>query len=114
MSLVMVSIASSPNNEQMYQGLVTIWDWRPWSIEIRDLFLIADLAERYTLPGLSKETIDYAKVYTFPKERLIPIFCLAEDYHVFAELSQAVMERCAEFLMAILETADDLNNFLKE
>ena len=89
-------------------------DWRPWSIEIRDLFLIADLAERYTLPGLTKETIDYAKVYIFPKERLIETFRLAEDYHVFEELSEAVLARCAEFLMAILETAEDLNNFLKE
>ena len=41
-------------------------DRRPWSIEIRDLFLIADLAERYTLPGLKEETVKYAKGYIFP------------------------------------------------
>ena len=90
-------------------------DRRPWSIEIRDLFLIADLAERYTLPGLKEETIEYAKGYIFPsKERMVEIFQLAEDFHIFAELSEAVLERCASFLRAILETPQDVNNFLKE
>ena len=90
-------------------------DQRPWSIEMRELFLIADLAERYNLPGLTEETIEYAKGYIFPsKERLVEIFQLAEDFHIFAELSEAVLERCASFLRAILETLEDLNNFLKE
>ena len=90
-------------------------DRRPWSIEIRELFLIADLAERYNLPGLTEETIEYAKGYIFPsKERLVEIFQLAEGFHIFAELSEAVLERCASFLRAILETPQDVNNFLKE
>ena len=90
-------------------------DRRPWAIKIRELFLIADLAERYNLPGLTEETIEYAKGYIFPsKERLVEIFQLAEDFHIFAELSEAVLERCASFLRAILETPEDLNNFLKE
>ena len=90
-------------------------DRRPWAIEIRELFLIADLAERYNLPGLTEETIEYAKGYIFPsKERLVEIFQLAEDFHIFAELSEAVLERCASFLRAILETPQDVNNFLKE
>ena len=89
-------------------------DWRPWSVDIRDLFLIADLAERYNLPGLKEETIALAKEYIFPKERLMEIAGLAEAFHMFAELSEAVLGRCASFLRAILETPEDLNNFLKE
>ena len=90
-------------------------DRRPWSIEIRDLFLIADLAERYNLPGLTEEIIQYAMGYIFPsKEMLIEIFQLAEHFHIFAEVSEAVLERCASFLRAILETPEDVNNFLKE
>ena len=89
-------------------------DRRPWAIEIKDLFLMADLAERYNLPGLKQETLEYAKNYIFPKERLVEIFRLAEDYHVFPELSEAVLERCGQFLQAILETPEHLNNFAKE
>ena len=89
-------------------------DRRPWAIEIRDLFLMEDLAERYNLPGLKQETLEYAKDYIFPMERLMEIFRLAEDYHVFPELSEAVLERCDRFLQAILENPLDLNNFSKE
>ena len=89
-------------------------DWRPWSVDIRDLFLIADLAERYNLPGLKEETIRLAKAYIFPKERLMEIARLAEAFHVFAELSEAVLGRCASFLRAWLETAQDHNDFLQE
>ena len=89
-------------------------DWRPWSVDIRDLFLIADLAERYNLPGLKEETIGLAKGYIFPKERLMEIARMAEAFHVFAELSEAVLGRCASFLRAWLETAQDHNDFLQE
>ena len=89
-------------------------DWRPWSVDIRDLFLIADLAERYNLPGLKEETIRLAKAYIFPKERLMEIARLAEAFHMFAELSEAVLGRCASFLRAWLETAQDHNDFLQE
>ena len=89
-------------------------DWRSWSVDIRDLFLIADLVERFNLPGLKEENIALAKVYIFPKERLMEIARLAEAFHMFAELSEAVLGRCASFLRACLETPKDHNNFLQE
>ena len=39
---------------------------------------------------------------------------LAEAFHRFAELSEAVLGRCASFLKACLETPKDHNNFLQE
>ena len=89
-------------------------DWRPWSLDLRELFRMADLAERYNLPGLKKEVVDYAEDCLYPKERLLEIARLAEDFHVFTELSETLLNNCSWFLTAILETPDDHNNLVKE
>ena len=89
-------------------------DWRPWSLDLRELFRMADLAERFNLPGLKKEVVGYAKSCLYPKERLLEIARLAEDFHVFTELSETLLNNCSWFLTAILETPDDHNNLVKE
>ena len=90
-------------------------DSLPWSKEVRDLFLIADLAEKYNLPGLMDETVSYAEdyVFAFRQEQLIDIVKTAEGFHVFEELSEALLGRCAAFLEALLETPGDMNNFVR-
>ena len=90
-------------------------DSLPWSKEVRDLFLIADLAEKYNLPGLMGETVSYAEdyVFAFRQEQLIDIVKTAEGFHVFEELSEALLGRCAAFLEALLETPGDMNNFVR-
>ena len=32
--------------------------WQPWSLDLRELFRMADLAERYNLPGLTERIVD--------------------------------------------------------
>ena len=88
----------------------------PWSTEVKDLFLIADLAEKYNLQGLMDETVSYAEnyVFAFRQEQLIDIVKTAEDFHVFAELSEALLGNCSAFLEAVLETPEDMNNFVRE
>ena len=51
--------------------------WHPWSFDLREMFRIADLAERYNLPGLTDELVGYAKGCIYPKERLLEIARLA-------------------------------------
>ena len=89
-------------------------DWRPWSIDMRELFRMADLAERYNLPGLSERVIDYAKKCLYPKEKLLEIASLAEGFNMFTELSEALLDNCAMFLATILETPEVHNNIVKE
>ena len=89
-------------------------DWRPWSIDMRELFRMADLAERYNLPGLSERVIDYAKKCLYPKEKLLEIAGLAERFNIFTELSEALLHNCAMFLATILETPEVHNNIVKE
>ena len=75
---------------------------------------MADLAERYNLPGLSERVIDYAKKCLFPKEKLLEIASLAEGFNMFTELSEALLDNCAMFLATILETPEVHNNIVKE
>ena len=88
--------------------------WHPWSFDLREMFWIADLAERYNLPGLTDELVGYAKGCIYPKERLLEIARLAEDFHVFTGLSEALLHNCVLLLTTILETPDDFNNLAKE
>ena len=48
-------------------------DERPWAIGVRELIRMADLAERYNLPGLSERLVDYARAYLFPRESLLEV-----------------------------------------
>ena len=89
-------------------------DWRPWSLDLRELMRLADLAERYNLPGLTGGIVDYAKDCLYPKERLLEIARLAEDFDMFTEVSEALLNNCATFLNTTLETPEDFNKIAKE
>ena len=89
-------------------------DERPWAIGVRELFRMADLAERYNLPGLSERLVDYARAYLFPRESLLEVAKLAEEFHFFKEVSKSLLDRCALFLTTILETPEDFNTITKE
>ena len=88
--------------------------WHPWSVDLREMFRLADLAERYNLPGLTEELVGYAKGCIYPKERLLEIARLAEDFHMFAGLSEALLYNCVLLLTTMLETPDDFKNLAKE
>ena len=88
--------------------------WHPWSVDLREMFRLADLAERYNLPGLTEELVGYAKGCIYPKERLLEIARLAEDFHMFAGLSEALLYNCVLLLTTMLETPYDFNNLAEE
>ena len=88
-------------------------EWWPWSVDIREMIRITDLAERYNLPGLQKKILNHAHVVQFPKDRLVEVAQLAEEFHVYKELSETLLTACSNYLLAILETPDDFNNFVK-
>ena len=89
-------------------------EWWPWSLEVREMIRIADLAERYNLHGLQKTVINHANDIVIRKDKLIEIAKLAEEFHVYTELSQTLLKTCANILLAILETPEDFNNFVQE
>jgi len=87
---------------------------RPWAIGVRELFRMADLAERYNLPGLSERLVDYASAYLIPRESLLEVAKLAEEFRLYTQVSQALLINCARFLTTIIETPEDFNNIAKE
>ena len=95
----------------IHEGAEAENDWR--KMDIREVIKIADLAERYHLPGLMSRTVDFATSYQFPKKHLIETFCLAESVP-FLEFSKALLKNCDEFLLTILATPKDYDNFVKE
>ena len=95
----------------IHEGAEEENNWR--KMDIGEVIKIADLAERYHLPGLMSKTVDFAKSYQFPKEYLLETFCLAESVP-FLEFSEALLENCDEFLLTILATAKDYEKFVKE
>ena len=47
-------------------------DWQ--KIDKGEVAKIADIAERYHLPGLRAKTVQYAEKFRFPKEKLLETF----------------------------------------
>ena len=85
-----------------------------WSkMDIHEVVRIANLAERYHLPGLMSKTVDFAKRYQLSKKNLVETFCLAESLP-FKELSEAFLQNCDDFLLTILATARDYSVFVKK
>jgi len=81
---------------------------------LKEVFHIADLAERYNLPGLKKKSIDYAKNFRYPEEKLLEIASLAEQSDMYKEVSEALHENCVYYLTAIIETPEHLNEFMNK
>ena len=80
----------------------------------RDVFKVADLAERYHLPGLFTKIVNFAKNIRFASDEVMEMFCLAEEFQIFKELSEALKENIADFLVTIIQTPEDLNDYNKE
>ena len=89
-------------------------DWEDGELDLKEVFHITDLAERYKLPGLKQKTLDYALNFHFPREKLLEIAALAEQFHMHTDLSEALLENCAYFLTAVLETTEDYNRFIRK
>ena len=86
----------------------------PWSLDVREIIRIADLAERYNMHGLRKKAIFQAQTLIPPKDKLVEVARVAEEFHVYKELSGTLLKTCAQYLLAILETPDDFNDFVEE
>ena len=89
-------------------------EWWPWSLDLGEMIRITDLAERYHLHGLHKKIINHAKDFLFPKDRLVEVAQVAEECYVHTELSETLLKTCADFLLSILESPQDFNNFVQE
>ena len=90
-------------------------EWWPWSIDVFDLVRIADLAERFNLARLKAKTMDYVRrVFLFPKEKLLEIARVAEECHVYKDLSEALLTSCTHYLYAIIETPEDFNVLVRD
>ena len=83
-------------------------------MDIREVFKVADLAERYHLPGLMAKTVQFAKNLRFPSEDMMEIFILAEEFHVFKELSETLKANIADFLVTVIQTPEDLNDHYED
>ena len=86
-------------------------DWE--RMDIGEVARIANIGERYHLPGLKTKTVEYAKNYRFPQEKLLQTFCLAEQVP-HPEFSNALLHNCEDFLLTILATPMDYNKFMRE
>ena len=86
-------------------------DW--CKMGIGEVLKIADLAEKYHLPGLKSKTVVFARSFQFTKENVLETFCLAESTP-FLEFSEALLQNCDDFLLTILATPNDYNKFVKE
>ena len=79
---------------------------------LKEVFHIADLAERYNLPGLKQKTIEYAEDFRYPEEKLFEVASLAEQSAVYKEVSNALHKNCVDYLTATIETPEHLNAFM--
>ena len=68
-------------------------DWQ--KIDIGEVAKIADIAERYHLPGLRAKTVQYAEKFRFSKEKLLETFHLAEQVPQ-PEFSEALFHNCVD------------------
>ena len=89
-------------------------DWGQWDLDMREVFRVADLAERYNLPGLERKTIDYAEDFLFPEHRLIEMAGLAEQFAVYTDVANALLNNCIDYLTTIIETPQDVNKFINQ
>ena len=90
-------------------------EWWPWSIDVYELVRIVDLAERFNLPSLKEQIVDHAKLtFNFPKEDILEIARVAEENHVYTDLSNGLLLNCAAFVTSLVETPEDCNQLVKE
>ena len=90
-------------------------EWWPWTIDVHELVRIVDLAQRFNLAGLKRKAIGHVvRVFSFPKEQLLEVARVAEEHHMHTDLSESLLQGCAGFVMALVETPEDYNDMVKE
>ena len=112
---IQIKMTSLPAFKALLQYIYGVDEvWSAWFVDVKELFLITDLAQRYDLPGLQQKVKKHAAGLLYPKDRVVEIAQVAEQFHVFAELSDILLMNCANFLLAILETPKHLKDFVSE
>ena len=90
-------------------------EWWPWTIDLHELVQIVDLAERFNLAGLKRKAIGHVgRAFLFPKEQLLEVARVAEEHHMHTDLSESLLQDCAEFVIALVETPEDYNDMVRE
>ena len=90
-------------------------EWWPWTIDVHELVRIVDLAQRFNLAGLKRKAIGHVvRVFSFPKEQLLEVARVAEEHHMHTDLSESLLQECAGFVIALVETPEDYNDMVKE
>ena len=90
-------------------------EWWPWTIDVHELVRIVDLAQRFNLAGLKRKAIGHVvRVFSFPKEQLLEVARVAEEHHMHTDLSESLLQECAGFVIALVETPEDFNGMVKE
>ena len=78
-------------------------EWWPWSIDVYELVRIVDLAERFNLPRLKEQIAHHAKfTFNFPKEDILEIARVAEENHVYTDLSNGLLRNCVQAPKGVL------------
>ena len=88
--------------------------WGPWEVDFKEVLHIANLVQRYNLPGLERKIVSYAINFLYPEDKLMEIASLAEQFHMYEDVSEALLANCANYLTTTIETPEDLNNFVKK
>ena len=90
-------------------------EWWLWTTDVHELVRIVDLAQRFNLAGLKRKAIGHVdRVFSFPKEQLLEVARVAEEHHMHTDLSESLLQVCAGFVIALVETPEDYNDMVKE
>ena len=88
--------------------------WGPWQLDVKEVLHIANLVDRYNLPGLEQKIVAYAGEFLYPEDKLLEIASLAEQFHVYTDVSEALLQNCVDYLTTTIETPEHLNNVVKK
>ena len=84
-------------------------DWAIKSIE--ELFVIADMAEKYQVDALKEKVDEAAQKYPLQEATVVGVAAVAEKYFLFENLANTILMRCTEFLSSMLTSRDDFCGF---
>ena len=72
-------------------------DWA--SLNLTEVFRVADLAEKYLLPCLMMKVEEHLETIAITEDNLIDTATLAEQFSLLASPSSLLLNRCAEYVM---------------
>ena len=70
----------------------------PWQLDVKEVLHIANLVDRYNLPGIEQKIVAYAREFLYPEHKLMEIVGLAEPFHVYTDVFEALLQNCADYL----------------